>query len=282
MAAKPTLYSFYTSFFSQKTLMHLYERGVEFDKHIVNLAGDETQSSWFLKINPRGEVPSLKFGEEIINDSENICQYLETNKIGKSLFPTDPGHLSKHNAFRERLVAVPIELITYGTAFHPHLRNNPKMPIKWPLTKLMKDKMLHRSENLRKKAAENSGTPAEAVLLAKADEHDKRLHLYTNEDEQKQMLRDLQTLLDDTENELASHKDSQWLINDEFTSADCILAIILNRLDFLGHEDNMASNARPCLASWWGQAKSRESFIESTKTPYLPLYILKSKLGLIK
>ena len=281
MTTKPTLYSFYTSFYSQKTLMHLYEREIEFDKHIVNLAGDETQSNWFLKINPRGEVPAMKFGDEVITDSENILQYLESNKIGKSLFPTDEERLSKHNEFRERLVAVPVEYITYGTAFHPHVRNNPKMPIKWPLTKMMKDKMLYRCENLRKRAAENKGTPAETELLAKAEEHEKRLHLYTSEDEHKKMLQELKTLLDDVEKELDSHKDSQWLINDDISSADCLLAILLNRLDFLGHEDVMAANVRPCLASWWGRVKARKSFVEATKAPNLPLYILKSKLGLI-
>lgn len=261
--------------------MHLYEGEIDFDSHVVNLPGNETQSPWFLKLNPRGEVPCLKFGDEIINDSENICKYLKTNNIGKSLYPTDPERLSKHNSFRERLVSFPIELFTYGTAFHPHIRNNPKMPVKWPLTKLMKDHMLHRSENLRKKAAECSGTPAEAVLLAKAEEHDKNLHLYTEEDEQKKRLQELQSLLDDIENELASHKDSQWLIDDEFSSADCILAVVLNRLDFLGYEDNMGPDIRPHLASWWGRAKARKSFVEATKQPNILLFILKTKLGLI-
>ena len=261
--------------------MHLYEGEIDFDNHIVNLPKNETQSPWFLKVNPRGEVPSMKFGDEIVNDSEVICKYLEENNIGKSLYPTDPERLSKHNGFRERLIAVPIELITYGTAFHPHIRNNPKMPVKWPLTKMMKDHMLYRSETLRKKAAGSSGTPAEASLLAKAEEHDKNLHLYTDETEQKKRIQDLKTLLDDIETELASHKDCQWLIDDEFSSADCILAIILNRLDFLGYEDNMDTNVRPCLASWWDRAKTRKSFVEATKQPNILLYILKSKLGLI-
>ena len=288
METKPTLYYFYTSFYSQKVLMFLKEKEVDFQAHMVNLPDGETQSDWYLQINPRGEVPSLKVlslesGERNINGSDNILQYLETNKIGngKSLYPTDPEFLSKHNYFVERLNSLPIDAITFGTAFFPNIRRKKKLPIKWPFTKKLKSNILNRSETLRKKAKENSGTPAESVLLSKAEEHDKRIHLFTNEEEHKLLLREVQTILDEIEKELVSHKGYLWLINDEFSVADCILAILLNRLHFLGHEDYMASNVRPLLASWWGRVKDRKSFLESTKQPNIPFFILKSKLGCV-
>ena len=52
--------------------MFLNEKEVEFDGQVINLPGGETQSSWFLEINPRGEVPSLKIDGKIINGSDNI------------------------------------------------------------------------------------------------------------------------------------------------------------------------------------------------------------------
>ena len=283
METKPTLYYFYTSFYSQKVLMFLKEKEVGFKGHIVNLPGGETQSRWFLEINPRGEVPSMKIGDEIINGSDNILEYLETNNLGtrKSLYPTDSEFVSKHNYFVERLNSLPIDAISFGTAFFPNIRRVKKFPIKWPLTKQMKDTILNRSANLRKKAEENSGTQAESVLLEKAEEHDKRIHLFTNEEEHKLLLREVQTILDEIEKELLSHKGYLWLINDEFSVADCILAVVLKRLHFLGHEDYMASNVRPLLASWWGRAKVRKSFVESTKQPNLPFFILKSKLSCV-
>ena len=283
METKPTLYYFYTSFYSQKVLMFLKEKEVVFKGHIVNLPAGETQSRWFLEINPRGEVPSLKIGDEIINGSDHILEYLEKNNLGtrRSLCPTDPEFVAKHNYFVERLSSLPIDAITFGTAFFPNIRRVNKFPIKWPLRKQMKDTILNRSANLRKRAAENSGTNTESVLLEKADEHDKRIHLFTNEDEHKLLLREVQTILDEIEKELLSHKGYLWLINDEFSVADCILAIVLKRLHFLGHEDYMASNVRPLLASWWGRAKVRKSFVESTKQPNLPFFILKSKLGCV-
>ena len=283
MENKPTLYYFYSSFYSQKVLMFLKEKEVEFKGHIVNLANGETHSDWYLQINPRGEVPSMRFGDEIINGSDDILHYLETNKLGKekSLYPTDSEFLSKHNYFVERLNSLPIDAITFGTAFFPNIRRHKKFPIKWPTTKPMKKMILNRSENLRKKSAENSGTPAESILLAKADEHDKRIHLFTNEEEHKLLLREVQTALDEIERELVSHKGYLWLINDDFSVADCILAILLKRLHTLGHEDYMASNVRPLLASWWSRAKTRKSFVESTKVPNIPFFMLKTKLGCV-
>jgi len=244
---------------------------------------NETQSSWYLEINPIGEVPSMKVGNDVVNGSDKILDYIEEHKLGKrSLYPTDPDLLSKHNHFYPKLDSLPIDAMTYGTAFHPHIRNNKKHPIKWPFSEVMKSHMTNRSENLRKKAAENAGTPAEAALLAKADVHDKRLHLFSSEDEHKKILQGMKDLLDEIEKELSSHKDVAWLFDDNFSAADCLLAIFLNRLDFVGHEDYMSPDVRPFLAAWWSRVQDRKSFVAVTKShPSIPLYFIKSKLGLV-
>ena len=145
----------------------------------------------------------------------------------------------------------------------------------------MKNTMLNRSAVLRQKAAENSGTPAEAVLLAKAEEHDKRTHIFTDEDEHRRMLQEVRDILDEVEKELALHQNTSWLVGERFTVADCILSIVLNRLHFLGHEDYMSQDVRPMLAAWWGRVKARKSFIKSTESPNILLYMLKTKIGLI-
>ena len=197
MENKPILYYFHSSFYSQKVLLFLKEKEVEFKSHIINIINNENQSEWYLKINPRGEVPSMRFEDEIIIGSDNIIQYVENHQWGnqKSLYPTDPEFLTKHNYFLHRLEALPIDAITFGTAFWPNIRRKKKLPIKWPIIKRMKKIVLNRSETLRKKAEENLGTPAESALLEKAEEHEKRLHLFTNEEEHKLLLREVQTIL---------------------------------------------------------------------------------------
>jgi len=263
--------------------MFLYEKEIEFEGHVVNLMAGETQSTWYLKINPRGEVPSMQFGEEIINGSDEILEYLENNKLGKrSLFPTDQDQLSKHRQLWDKLSPISIDVITFGTAFFPEIRTVKKFPIKWPMIEFMKHQVLNRSEGLRKKAAENAGTTAENVLLAKAEEHDKRIYLFTKEDEHKRIHQEVKDVLDEVEKELALHEDVEWLIRDSFLAADCLLAILINRLDFLGYVDYMTADTRPMLAAWWNRVKDRKSLSMLMEIqPNIPLYMLKSKPGIV-
>lgn len=63
--------------------MALYEKNIEFEPLLVDITKGEQYSSWFLDINPRGEIPVLKVKNEVIPDSTRILDYLE--------FYLDPG-----------------------------------------------------------------------------------------------------------------------------------------------------------------------------------------------
>ena len=276
---KPILYYFYTSYYSQKVLMLLKESGLDYDGRIVNMQGQETQSSWFLEMNPKGEVPVLKVGEKIVNGSDNIMNYLEEEKLGtKSLFPKDSSSAKKHQYWVSKLETLPIAPLSYGIAYNPHLRKVQKGPIKGILLSKMRNFMDNRSSNLRKKAAENSGTLAESVLLTKAAKHDQEYHLFSSEVEYKRMLKELTDMLDEIEVELISQSDKKWLFGDMFTAADCILAVSLNRLHWIGHEDYVINEKRPQITRYWNDLQSRESFVESTTFPSLTLYMLKDTI----
>lgn len=57
--------------------MALYEKNVDFEPLIVDITKGEQYSSWFLDINPRGEIPVLKVKEAVIPDSARILDFLE-------------------------------------------------------------------------------------------------------------------------------------------------------------------------------------------------------------
>ena len=256
--------------------MLLKESGIDYDSIVVNLPGQETQSTWFLEINPKGEVPAIKFGKTIVNGSDNIMNYLEENKLGKkSLFPKDSSSAKKHEYWISELENLPIGPLSYGIAYNPNLRKVQKGPIKGLLLSKMRNFMDNRSSNLRKKAAENAGTLAESALLTKAATHDQQYHLFSSEVEYKRMLNELTDTLNEIEVELSSHTDKTWLIGDMFTAADCILAVSLNRLHWIGHEDYVINEKRPQITRYWKELQSRESFVESTTIPSLAVYMLK-------
>lgn len=51
------------------------------DEELIDITKGEQYSSWFLEINPRGEIPVLKVENTIIPDSHELSVSDEQNKI---------------------------------------------------------------------------------------------------------------------------------------------------------------------------------------------------------
>lgn len=60
-----------------QVLIALYEKNIDFEPLFVDITKGEQYSSWFLDINPRGEIPVLKVKDQVIPDSTRILDYLE-------------------------------------------------------------------------------------------------------------------------------------------------------------------------------------------------------------
>ena len=125
----------------------------------------------------------------------------------KPLIPLIPQAKAETEHFLKLLGDVEVDAITYGVAFHPHLRSNPKFPFRGPILKVMRGIMLNRSKELRQKAVENPN--AAAALNAKADRHDQRLSLFVVESEARKLLDDLEIVFDELESELQSHTEGK-------------------------------------------------------------------------
>lgn len=63
----------------------LYEKNLNFATYSVDIANGEQFTTWFLQLNPRGEVPVLKDNDLVIRDSASIIEYLETKYNGGKL-----------------------------------------------------------------------------------------------------------------------------------------------------------------------------------------------------
>lgn len=84
------LYYHPISTYSQKVLMALYEKNIEFTPHIVNLM-DEVSKKEYREIYPLGKVPLLMCEEDhMIPESSIIIEYLDTHyNSGIQLIPED-------------------------------------------------------------------------------------------------------------------------------------------------------------------------------------------------
>ncbi len=93
------LYYFPLSSYSQKALMAFYEKGVSFEKAIVNLF-DPVARAEYLAIYPIGKVPLLVRDDRIsMGESSVIIEYLDLQvSTGPKLIPSDPEEALKVRA----------------------------------------------------------------------------------------------------------------------------------------------------------------------------------------
>ena len=79
------------STYSQKALLALYEKGVNFTPVIINLM-DEQARAEYKKIYPIGKIPLLMGDDAFVPESTSIIEFLETQypNQGTKLIPTDP------------------------------------------------------------------------------------------------------------------------------------------------------------------------------------------------
>lgn len=280
------LYYSPNSYYSQKVLFAIYEKKLKFKPYLVDLKGEQYES-WYMKMNPKAQVPVLKDGEKIICDSSQILNYLEenyTNENHPSLLPKKgSGNEKKENELRLLLESFPSPIITFGCVSFPELTVNMKMSL---LERKLRSRGLENLVDLLEKKADTSEFKSNII--------EKKEQLKSLADKAKEInavlkeLEEVEKMLKCIEEELSSHKEEKedwWICCENFTMADILLAIILKRLDFLGLWEKYFSNGKnPHLVKYYNRVKQRESFkkVYSNTTALLQMLCNEStKKGLL-
>jgi glutathione S-transferase/GST-like protein len=73
-----------------KPIIALYEKGVEFASHFVELLDFEQVSPAYLAVNPEGIVPVMVHDGRLITESTAMCEYIDQALLGPPLRPDDP------------------------------------------------------------------------------------------------------------------------------------------------------------------------------------------------
>ena len=81
-----TLFTHFNVPCGHKVQLFLHELSIPYNIHPINLRDNEHQSTWFLKMNPKAQVPVLLDDTTVICDSTKICVYLDKKF---SIFPTE-------------------------------------------------------------------------------------------------------------------------------------------------------------------------------------------------
>ncbi|GFG38618.1 hypothetical protein Cfor_09222 [Coptotermes formosanus] len=261
------LYHHHYSFYSQKVIMALHEKKLPYKEHIINLTKGEQYQPWFLRINPRGEVPVLKDGVKVIPDSGRILDYLEDNFSNGDtprLIPMDQGPEMRQKVLHFRTVIdhIPAGTVTMGSFFHPEFCQNPKQPFIRAVRKSLMAAEKNSANILRMHAERNPDI--QDILLQKAQFQETKHVSVTDKEEFKKILNQVDAALSEVEKELESHTEDQqnwWLCCDRFTVADIGLTILLDRLNRLGLEQHFwEAGKKPHISQYYHRVQQRESY----------------------
>ena len=104
--------------YSQKVLIALYEKGIEFTPEIVNLFNPERKAE-YKKLNPLGKVPYMVLDEQDdypVPESTSIIEYLDQKyEQGPKLIPSDPD-AARQTRFFDRMNDLYVSN-SFGTLF---------------------------------------------------------------------------------------------------------------------------------------------------------------------
>ncbi|GBN45280.1 Ganglioside-induced differentiation-associated protein 1 [Araneus ventricosus] len=258
------LYQNYQSYFCLKVVFALHEKKLKFKSHIVDLFRGEQFEPWFLKLNPKCEVPVLKDGVKIIPDSRRIIDYIEDNfsngDVPRLIPEKGSPEYQNMERMRDLLDNVPIQLVTYGCIFNPSLTGKMKLT---PQEIKIRQGVFTAHENILTDLCEKN-KEFKDYYLVKKNNLARLTALITDENEVGKGILDVEYALNEVEKALVSHegdKKKWWLCSEKFTIADISLCILLTRLQILGLADKFFKDSNlPHVQDYFKRAQQRDSF----------------------
>lgn len=227
------LYHNDTSTCAQKVRVTLAEKGLEWTSHHLDLRAGDQQKPEYLKLNPRGVVPTLVDNGKVVRESTVIMEYLEDEYPDRPLRPADSHGRAKMRLWTKRLDEghhdIATAILSMGTAF-------------------------------RFQYLERGKEACEALINKIPDpvRRERRRDVIYNGPEAKEFgtaLRMWESLLTDMEVAL---QDGPWLVGKNYTLADTAYTPYLTRLDHLNYLGWIVN--RPKLSDWYDRIRSRPSY----------------------
>jgi tetrachloro-p-hydroquinone reductive dehalogenase len=214
------LYHFPLSYESQIVRLVLCEKAVDWRGRVVNLGSPyENYSPWYLRLNPRGRVPTLEHRGLVLTDALEIARYLDERFPGPSLLPEDAAQRRTVDEWIGIQQGLPNLDLTYaalggilrGAMLHDFARRRRKLARlrqRVPDLDRLFDPLI---EDLDDWEASIRDTALRGTLIAELE----------------QAMRDLETRLD----------GRCWILGDRYSLADVVWGVLLARLDLirLGH-----------------------------------------------
>jgi glutathione S-transferase len=229
-----TLYTFHNSICTQKVFITLAEKGLDYDEKLVNLFAAEQFDPEYLKLNPKGVVPTLVHDGRAIPESSLICEYIDEVWPEPPLVPDNPYLKTKMRQF-SKLVDETIFEATRELSF----------------SAMFRERMKNMPEDQRKKRFANVGDPNKTARFMSTFE------LGIDSPYVFQAIGNWEKAFKAMDAELGE-SGGPWLLGDMFTLADINMIPYVWRIEYLDLVDIWMDDW-PRVAGWWERAKARPS-----------------------
>lgn len=106
---------------ARRVRMTLIEKGLPFERVILDLARMDNKAEWYLRINPNGQVPAIRIGERTLYESNVITEYLDAIFPEPRLYPDDPDEYAQVKYWQtfEAIVSKHYGLLQYARLLGP-------------------------------------------------------------------------------------------------------------------------------------------------------------------
>jgi glutathione S-transferase len=227
------LYHNDTSTCAQKVRLTLAEKGLAWENRHLDLRAGDQQKPEYLKLNPRGVVPTIVDNGKVVRESTVIMEYLDDEYPNPSLRPADSHPRAQMRLWTKRLDEghhdIATATLSMGTAFRFQYLDKGQEAC---------DALINRiPDPLRRERRRDiiyNGVEAREFKTA---------------------VRMWEALLTDMERTLDG---SRWLADDNYSLADAAYTPYLTRLDHLNLLEWIAK--RPRLAQWYERVRARPSY----------------------
>ncbi len=233
-----TLYHHGSSVCAAKVRFAMAEKGLPWEgRYLDILAGDQFKPD-YLKLNPKGVVPTLVHGDLVIPESTVICEYLDAVEPSTSLHPSDPW---LHAQARYWTKAVDEEL--------------------HPACAVLTFVVSHRHTIARLGPAKLEEFLNATPDLSVTSEWKVKKRLFVEQafaaPGAAEALKLYDTYLKKMEEALAGH---DWLVGDRFTIADVSMTPYVNRLAMMSLAGMWKGGRLPGVERWFGRIQARPHF----------------------
>jgi glutathione S-transferase len=226
------LYHHGTSVCAAKPRIALFEKGLEWKGHYIDILKGEQFAPAYLKLNPKGVVPTLIHDGRIVRESTLIGEYLDETFPDKPLRPADPYERLAMRIWGKRIdeeVFPATSVVTFAISHrHPVLANPPAVVDEY-INKL------GPKEAPRRRARLERGIETE-------ESHD--------------ALKVFEKFFADLDEALAG---KTWLAGDMFSLAEVNITPFVNRMEMLQLQ-GMWEAKHPHMTAWWKRIKARPFF----------------------